>query len=214
MLYTLCTVDFQFGLRNVIGQPLAQKMLETSLIAQLVFKDCTPLVLYLAGGTGTGKSRTAKSLLATWLQSRLNGSSTHYFPGHDTTSNEMPVVHDEFQVSHKCPFPEGLHIFDNSDLYKPAVVRGMVKMLSSSKPIRGTKCDCSASVFIFIGNQGSNEILKIVQNAHSSGVPRNEIGEWDFGKLQSSLISKPGMHSNNYSCQSRFFQELIVISWF
>lgn len=170
-------------------------MLITSLIAQSAIKDCKPLVLYLAGGTGTGKTRAAQILKELWPSSSFTNSSSHYFSEHD--DNEVPVKQHNSRVSSNCPFPEGLHIFDNSDRYSSTFVWSIIQTLRL-KPVTGaTKCDCSGSAFIFIGNHGKNEILKTVQDAHSSGVPRKDIGEVAFKKLSNSLISKPGICINH-----------------
>lgn len=180
-------------------------MLATSLVAHLGYKDCAPLVLYMAGGTGTGKTRTAQILQNSWIDSSLNGSSAHYFHATNELSLNRYSFQEGFptQLELNCPFPEGLHIFDNSDHYKHAVVWSIIETLRSSKHItEGSKCDCSSSVFIFIGNQGSNEILKAALHARSTGVWRNEIDERAVRNI-SSFISKPGMYII-YSCQPKF----------
>ncbi|CAO1298141.1 unnamed protein product [Diamesa serratosioi] len=136
-----------------------------------------PLVLSFHGTAGVGKSFVGNIIIENIFQKGLDSKYYHIFhgvsdfPGKHNLDHHKEVLEQKiFAATKSCEY--SVIIFDECDKVFPGIFDVMTSMLDHNKKYKGS--DFRKAIFIFISNDGGEEISKVLTNLEEKGVKREK----------------------------------------
>ncbi|CAG0878499.1 unnamed protein product [Darwinula stevensoni] len=169
--------------RNIHGQELAIHLVMTALKSHQE-RSKKPLVMVFHGGVGTGKNYVADFIAKHMFHAGLSSEFLHkwlgyrHFLGSDENATEFKRkvqtwVYDALQ---RCD--KQLFIIDEVDAIGDGVLDGLTPYMDFHEDIDGVSA--IRSVFLFLTNAGSEDLIQIAEKNWESGHVRSNLKYHDF----------------------------------